>query len=111
MKDIRNKGIEEITADLLKELPDEVYITIDMDVMDPSIMPAVGTPEPGGLSWEMITQLLRDVIESRKVIGIDLTELCPISGLVAPEFIAARLLYRIFACIASKDKGKSIGKS
>jgi agmatinase len=78
-------------------LSDTVYITIDCDGLDPAIMPAVGTPEPGGLSWPETLQLLRRVIASRRVVGCDIVELCPIPGIVAPNFLCAKLLYKILS--------------
>jgi agmatinase len=79
---------------LLEILGDPVYITIDLDCLDPSILPATGTPEPGGLTWRTLTGLLRRVAESRHVVGFDVTELSPIPGFVAPEFLAARLAFK-----------------
>jgi agmatinase len=76
-------------------LSDTVYITIDLDGLDPALMPAVGTPEPGGLSWPEITRLLRRVFERRHVIAADVVELCPLPGFHAPNFIAARLVYKL----------------
>jgi agmatinase len=102
MRDIRQDGLSEIISTMIDTLPQKIYVTIDLDVFDPSIMPAVGTPEPGGLTWEEACQLLREVIAAKEVIGIDMNELCPIPGMVAPEFIAARLIYRIFACLANR---------
>src|SRR3984893_11225437 len=78
-------------------LGETVYITIDCDGLDPAIMPAVGTPEPGGLSWYETLALLRRVIASRQVVGCDLVELCPIPGCVAPNFLCARLAYKILS--------------
>jgi agmatinase len=82
---------------VVDSLTDEVYITIDCDGFDPAIMPAVGTPEPGGLSWYEGLALLRRVIERRRVVGCDIVELCPMPGNVAPNFLCARLLYKILA--------------
>ncbi|MEO8070323.1 MAG: arginase family protein, partial [Acidobacteriota bacterium] len=65
------------------------------DGLDPATMPAVGTPEPGGLSWRELTTLLRRVFERRRVIGCDVVELCPIPGLASPNFIAAKLVYKL----------------
>jgi agmatinase len=78
-------------------LSETVYITIDLDGLDPATMPAVGTPEPGGLSWREVTTLLRRTIERRRVVGCDVVELCPVPGLVAPNFLAARLVYKILS--------------
>jgi agmatinase len=80
---------------VVNSLGEAVYITIDCDGMDPAIMPAVGTPEPGGLSWPEMLALLRSVITNRRVVGCDLVELCPIPGMVAPNFLCAKLIYKI----------------
>jgi agmatinase len=80
---------------VVDSLADTVYITIDADGMDPAIMPAVGTPEPGGLSWYEMLSLLRAVISSRRVVGCDLVELSPIPGMIAPNFLCAKLIYKI----------------
>jgi agmatinase len=74
-----------------------VYITIDVDGFDPAIMPATGTPEPGGLSWYEALTLLRKVIERRTVVGCDIVELSPIPGSVAPNFMCAKLIYKILS--------------
>ena len=76
-------------------LRDPVYITIDVDGLDPAIMPATGTPEPGGLSWYEILALLRATIERRNVIGCDVVELSPLPGVIAPNFLCAKLIYKI----------------
>ncbi|MEO8482664.1 MAG: agmatinase [Acidobacteriota bacterium] len=78
-------------------LSDTVYITIDLDGLDPGFMPAVGTPEPGGLSWREATTLLRRTFERKKVVACDVVELCPIPGLASPNFIAAKLVYKLLA--------------
>jgi agmatinase len=82
---------------IVSSLGDPVYITIDCDGFDPAIMPAVGTPEPGGLSWYEMLGLLRRVIASRRVVGCDLVELCPLPGYVAPNFLCAKLIYKILS--------------
>jgi agmatinase len=80
--------------------PDIIYITFDVDAFDPSIMPATGTPEPGGLSWYQAFQALESVIPGRKVVGFDVVELAPIDGMHAPEFTVARFIYNLFGIIA-----------
>lgn len=80
---------------VVESLTDTVYITIDVDGFDPAIMPATGTPEPGGLSWYEGLALLRRVIERRRVVGCDLVELSPMPGNVAPNFMCAKLAYKI----------------
>jgi agmatinase len=74
-----------------------VYVTIDLDGLEPDLMPAVGTPEPGGLSWRELTALLRRVFERRRVVACDVVELCPLPGIRSPDFVAARLVYKLLA--------------
>jgi agmatinase len=80
---------------VVESLAEEVYISIDVDGMDPAIMPATGTPEPGGLSWAEITSLLRLVAERRRIVSADVVELSPIPGMVAPSFLCAKLIYKL----------------
>jgi agmatinase len=82
---------------VVESLRDTVYVTIDCDGLDPAIMPAVGTPEPGGLSWYETLALLKRVIQTRRVVGCDLVELCPMPGNVAPTFLCAKLVYKILS--------------
>jgi len=84
-------------ARVIGGLTGEVYVTVDCDVFDSGMMPAVGTPEPGGLDWYDVVELLDAVSRARKIIGFDVVELSPIPGLVAPDFLAARLVYRLLA--------------
>lgn len=79
----------------VRALGPDVYITIDLDYFDPAIMPATGTPEPGGGAWYPTLRLLDRVFRERHVVGCDIVELAPIPGLVAPEFLAAKLLYKL----------------
>lgn len=81
-------------------LTDSVYITIDLDVFDPGIMPSTGTPEPGGLGWYQIMKLLASVSKSKRVVGFDVVELCP-SKNKAPDFFAAKLIYTLLSYIYS----------
>jgi agmatinase len=78
----------------------DVYITVDLDVLDPSIMPATGTPEPGGLYWKDIVRLIREVSQRCTVRGFDIVELAPIPGMIAPDYTAARLAYKMMGYIA-----------
>jgi agmatinase len=82
---------------VVDSLSETVYITIDVDSFDPAIMPATGTPEPGGLSWYEALALLRRVIERRTVVGCDIVELAPMGGNVAPNFLCAKLIYKILS--------------
>jgi len=78
-------------------LTDQVYITICLDGLDPSIMPAVGTPEPGGLGWYDVLRIVRRVAETRHIVGFDVVELFPIAGNFAPDFLAAKLVYKVLS--------------
>jgi agmatinase len=80
---------------VVETLKDPVYVTIDVDGMDPAIMPATGTPEPGGLSWYEMLALLRATIERRTVVACDVVELSPLPGVIAPNFLCAKLIYKI----------------
>ena len=82
---------------VVDSLGEHVYITIDVDGFDPAIMPATGTPEPGGLSWYEALKLLRRVVERRTVVGCDVVELSPMPGHVAPNFLCAKLIYKILS--------------
>ena len=78
-------------------MTDPVYITLDLDVLDPSIMPSTGTPEPGGLDWNTIIEYLYKVFKYRKVVGFDIVELAPIPNIKAPDFLAAKLYYKMLS--------------
>jgi agmatinase len=80
---------------VVETLKDPVYITIDVDGLDPAIMPATGTPEPGGLSWYEILALLRATFTRKRVVACDLVELSPLPGLAAPNFLCAKLVYKM----------------
>ena len=96
---IASWNIEEI----LRRLSDHVYVSIDLDVFDPSLMPAVGTPEPGGLDWETALRLLKAVSRDRSIVGFDVTELCPGAGPPSCAFTAAKLAYKIMGYATEKD--------
>lgn len=88
-----DEAVELITGNL--------YVTIDLDVFDPSVMPSTGTPEPGGLSWYDVTSFLAKVAATRKIVGFDIVELCPHPANKAPDFMAAKLLYHLLSLIFS----------
>lgn len=81
----------------IDRLSENVYITIDLDVFDPSLIPSTGTPEPGGPDYFEIMYFLKDVIRSRNVVGFDVVELCPSPGNKAPDFIAAKIIYQLLS--------------
>jgi agmatinase len=82
-------------------LTSNVYVTIDLDVFDPSIMPSTGTPEPGGLMWYDVTGFLAKVAARKRIVGFDIVELCPNPANKAPDFMAAKLLYHFLSLIFS----------
>jgi len=88
-KNLYKKAIDKLT--------ENVYITIDLDVFDPSIMPSTGTPEPGGPAYFELIHFLRDVIKSRNVVGFDVVELCPSKSNKSPDFIAAKIIYQLLS--------------
>ena len=83
--------------EILAALGDDVYVSVDLDVFDPSLMAAVGTPEPGGLNWRQVTSLLRSVAENRRIVGFDVCELSPAEGPTACTYTAARLVAKLAA--------------
>jgi agmatinase len=86
-----------LLRDVLDRLGPEVYVSIDLDVLDPSLMAAVGTPEPGGMDWYQVTSLLRGIAESRRIVGFDVSELSPGEGPAACSYTAAKLVYKLVA--------------
>jgi agmatinase len=89
------RGKHSIT-EVLEALGDRpVYLTIDLDGLDPSVIPGVGTPEPGGLGWYETLDLIRALMSHKQVVGCDVVELAPIAGQNVSEFAAAKLIYKI----------------
>jgi agmatinase len=84
--------------EIVSLLTENVYITIDLDVLDPSIMPSTGTPEPGGLGWYQVIDLFESVSKKKNVVGFDVVELCP-SENRAPDFLASKLIYKLLSLI------------
>jgi len=101
------ESLADVTRGVVSSLSGNVYISIDLDVFDPGIMPAVGTPEPGGLDWFEVIDILRDVMRADcNIVGIDIMELSPIPGIVAPDFLAAKLCYRLMGWILAERQEK-----
>jgi agmatinase len=94
-----NKALYKKAINMLSE---NVYVTIDLDVFDPSIMPSTGTPEPGGPDYFELMHFLYDVAKSKNVVGFDVVELCPSPLNKAPDFIAAKVIYQLLSYIFSK---------
>ncbi len=97
-----NPDIRELVKKVLKDLSDTVYLTIDVDGFDPSVMPGTGTPQPGGFMWYEALKLFRAVCRNKKVVGLDLVEICPLKGSPITEFNAAKLLYRLMGYLSEK---------
>ena len=91
-------NLERMKAEhVLQKLASPVYITIDLDVFDSSLMPSTGTPEPGGISWNQAMSLLKRVIQEKNVVGCDVVELCPNPYNLAPDYLAAKLIYKLLS--------------
>ncbi len=88
-------GRDEWIDDMVRLLGNDVYITFDVDVLDPALMPATGTPEPGGLDWYTVLRVLERVFQKCNVVAADVVELSPIPGLHAPDLLAAKLVYKM----------------
>ncbi len=96
-KDIRAGVNPSWKSDVVDLLSSNVYITIDLDGFDPSIMPSTGTPEPGGLYYYDLIELVRKVNEERNIVGFDVVELCPNPINKSPDFLASKLIYQIIS--------------
>jgi agmatinase len=91
--------------DVVDQLTENVFITFDLDALDPSIMPSTGTPEPGGLLYYETLEFLRLVFDERNVVGFDMVELCPNKNEKSSDFLAAKLFYKMLSYkFASKDQ-------
>ncbi len=93
--------------EIISTLSNNVYLTIDVDGLDSGIMPSTGTPEPGGMSWNQLMELIKLLCVKRNVVGADIVELAPIKNLHAPDFLAAKLLYKIIGYRFALELGVS----
>ena len=84
-----------MVSQIMESLSSNVYISIDLDVFDPSIMSAIGTPEPGGMQWSEVLNIIKAVAKQKHIVGFDLMELCPAEGPSACAFLAAKLAYKL----------------
>jgi agmatinase len=87
--------------DVVRSLGESVYVTIDIDAFDPAYAPGTGTPEPGGLDWYQVTDLLAAVARERRIVAADVVEVRPIPPSTVTEFLAARLVYRIMGLVSA----------
>ena len=92
----------ELVENIVAQLSEDVYITFDVDALDPSIMPSTGTPEPGGLDYYEVLDIVKGLAQKKNIVGFDVTELSPIKGLVFPDFVAAKLIYKFIGYISAK---------
>ena len=97
MSDIRSRT--DWMDDAIERLTENVYVTMDLDVLDPSIMPSTGTPEPGGFLWRELLSFLKTLAERRRIVAFDVVELSPQPGNIAPDFLAAKLIYKLIGYI------------
>ncbi|MFO7773113.1 MAG: agmatinase [Dehalococcoidia bacterium] len=96
MSDLASKAVS--IDQIVESLSEDVYVTIDVDVLDPSIMSAVGTPEPDGMSWRQLLDIMKSVALHRHVVGFDLMEFCPAEGPGSCAFLLAKLAYKLIGC-------------
>ena len=94
--------------DAIENLTDNVYLTIDIDGLDPSLVPTTGTPEPGGLGWYETLTLIRKLAEKRRIVGMDLVEFSKTDNSEAPAFLCAKLIYKSLAYIFREQTPKVI---
>jgi agmatinase len=101
-RDIRSGSNTDWMDQVTQCLSRNVYITIDLDGLDPSIMPSTGTPEPGGLYYYDLIDLVRKVNDKHTIVGFDVVELCPDPHNKSPDFLAAKLIYQIISMVFNK---------
>jgi agmatinase len=100
------QGLQRFKNDLSAQPAPDIYLSVDVDVFDPGLLPGTGTPEPGGLSWFSVLEAVRLIADQGTVRGLDLCELMPVPGSRQSEFIAAKLLFKILSTVLyKKEKG------
>jgi len=95
---------EELFPRMLADLPEKVYLTFDVDYFDPSLVPATGTPEPGGGLWYPTLRLLRRLFREKNVVAMDVVELAPVGGLPASDFLTAKLIYKCLGYLQETER-------
>ncbi len=105
--DLMREGVEKLD---LGSLPERIYLSIDVDVLDPSLVPDVGTPEPGGLGWYETVDLLERIVKGREIVGFDVVELSPKSINKASDFVVAKLIYRVMGLVCRFSKNSWVFK-
>jgi len=97
-----HRDMRALLPKVLRLLPPLVYLSIDLDGFDPSVIPGVGTPQPGGYLWHEALELFRAVIAHKTVVGVDIMELCPLKDTVASELAASKLVYRLMGYLSAR---------
>jgi agmatinase len=97
---------EELFEPLLAKLPRQIYLTFDIDYFDPSLVPATGTPEPGGGTWYPTLRLLRTLFRTKTVVAMDVVELAPFAPLPASDFLTAKLVYKCLGYLRASERGR-----
>jgi N1-aminopropylagmatine ureohydrolase len=100
-------GAEELFLGMLAALPEKIYLTFDIDYFDPALVPATGTPEPGGGHWYPTLRLLRHLFQTKTVVAMDLIELAPVGGHPASDFLAAKLVYKCLGYLWERESRKA----
>ena len=95
-----NRDLRKLERQVLRELSDTVYLTIDVDGFDPAVMPGTGTPQPGGFGWHEALDLFRAVCRAKRVVGVDIVETAPVKGSHITELAAAKLAYRLMGYLS-----------
>lgn len=95
MKNIQNMSNDEVSNSIIKNTKKDIYLTFDLDAIDPSEMPSVGTPEPNGMKFKDLVYIFSKVLKEKNIIGMDFNELDPIPGFNAPNYLAAKLIYLV----------------
>ena len=103
MKDMGGMSAKEIAEAISKNTESSIYLTVDLDVLDPSEMPSVGTPEPDGMRFRELVDVVKELAKTKRFVGMDFTELSPIPGLIAPDYLAAKLIYLAIGSIFIKN--------
>jgi agmatinase len=86
---------------VIERLKKNVYVTLDCDFFDPSFIPSLGTPEPGGFGWDETIAFLRTLSQKRRIVGFDVNELAPVPQLHHPQFSIAKLIYKLIGYMFS----------
>ena len=93
MRDMEDLNVGQIAKSIIANTEDKIYMTVDLDVLNTGEMPSVGTPEPDGMTYRQLRNVIREIAKKKTFIGMDFVELSPIHGMAAPNYLAAKLVY------------------